>query len=162
MIIDNTRFGTIEIKEEKIITMKRGIPGFQGRKRFVILNREESHPFLWYQSIDDPALAFVILNPYLLKQDYTVTVDLAHTIDEMSWKADDEDHLATFVLVNASSGVPEKMTANLMAPLIVNTKRFEAVQIIMQDSGYSHCYPLFEKKAEEEGKAESGQATATG
>lgn len=162
MIIDNTRFGTIEIEEEKIITMKRDIPGFQGRKRFVMLNREESNPFLWYQSVDDPALAFVILSPCLLKQDYTV--DLAHTIDEMSWKADDEDHLATFVLVNASSGVPEKMTANLMAPLIVNTKRFEAVQIIMKDSGYSHRYPVFEKSEEGEGdgEAESEQAKATG
>ena len=53
MIIENTRFGSIEIGDEKIITMIRSLPGFPGKKQFVILDRKESHPFLWYQCIDE-------------------------------------------------------------------------------------------------------------
>lgn len=144
MLIENTRFGMIEIKDEKIITMKRDIPGFPGRNRFVMLNREESHPFLWYQCVDDPALAFVLLNPFLLKPDFSF--DLNPILSEMSWQNDETDSLVIFAIVNASSGEPEKMTANLMAPLIINTKRFEAIQHILQDGAYSHKYPIFQKE----------------
>ena len=146
MIIENTRFGIIEIEDDKIISMKRDLPGFPGRKRFVLLNREESRPFLWYQSVDDPALAFVLLNPFLLVSNYSV--DITPILSDVSWNTDEMDHLVIFAIVNASSGEPEEMTANLMAPLIVNTKRLEAAQIIIQDSGYSHRYPVFEKAAE--------------
>ena len=152
MIIENTRFGTIEIEEEKIITMKRDIPGFLGRKRFVILNRKESHPFLWYQCVDDPVLAFVLLNPFLLKPDYSF--DLSSILSEMSWQADANanDGLTIFVIVNASSGDPEKMTANLMAPLVINTRRFEAIQHILQDGAYSHKHPIFQEETDTQSK----------
>lgn len=145
MIIENTRFGIIEIKDEKIITMKRDIPGFSGRNRFVMLNREESHPFLWYQCVDDPSLAFVLVNPFLLKPDFYF--DLNPILSEMSWQNDGADSLAIFAIVNASSGDPAKMTANLMAPLIINTKRFEAIQYILQDGVHSHKYPIFQKES---------------
>ena len=146
MIIDNTRFGTIEIEDEKIITMKRDMPGFPGRKRFVMLNREESRPFLWFQSVDDPGLAFVIISPFLFNPNYEV--DLNGASQESGWEMNDEarGYLSVFVLVNAASGASEKMTANLMAPLLFHMDRFEAVQLIMQDSGYSHNHPLFEKE----------------
>lgn len=155
MIIENTRFGILEIEDEKIITMKRDIPGFSGQKRFVLLNREESRPFLWYQSVDDPSLAFVLLNPFLVVSDYSL--DMPSILADVSWPVDEMDHVAIFAIVNASSGVPEEMTANLMAPLVVNTKRFEAAQIIIQNSGYSHRYPIFEKTEEGEGEEKRNQ-----
>lgn len=150
MIIENTRFGTIDIEDEKIIAMKREIPGFPGRKGFVMLNREESHPFLWYQCVNDPALAFVLLNPFLLIPDYSF--DLNPILSEMSWPEDETDSLVIFAIVNASSGDPEKMTANLMAPLVINTKRFEAIQHIRQDGVYSHKCPIFQEENDTQSK----------
>ena len=136
----------IEIQDEKIITMKRDMPGFPGLKRFVMLNREESRPFLWFQSVDDPGLAFVIINPFLFNPDYQV--DLNGLSLKLGWEMNNkaQEGLAVFVLVNASSGAAEKMTANFMAPLLIHMDRFEAVQLIMQDSDYSHNHPLFEKE----------------
>jgi len=141
VIIENTRFGSIEIGDEKIITMIRSLPGFPGKKRFVILDRKESHPFLWYQCVDDPALALVLLNPNLFKSDYAV--DLKAAVSGIPWDDEAEEDIAVFVVVNASSGKPEKMTANLMAPILVNTKRFEAAQMIFQNSPYPHNFPIF-------------------
>ena len=155
MIVDNTRFGTIEIKEDKIITMKRDMPGFAGRKGFVLLNREESRPFLWYQCVDDPALAFILLNPFLLMPDYSF--DLNSILSEISWQTDGVDNVTIFVIVNASSGVPDKMTVNLMAPMIINTNKLEAIQVILQDSVYSHKHPLF---PESEGNNDSQKQLA--
>lgn len=139
--VETTKFGTIQIEEEKIITMPAGMLGFQGRKRFIVLDREESRPFYWYQCVDDPDLSFVIINPYLFKPDYSV--DLKPTLKEMSWEADGEESLELYVVVNASNGAPDKITANLIGPLLINTRRWEAVQIVIHNNSYSHKYPIF-------------------
>jgi flagellar assembly factor FliW len=138
--IETSQFGTIQIPEEKIITMPAGIPGFPGRRHFIILEREETRPFCWYQCVDDPDLALVIMNPHLFKPDYSV--DLKPAVMEMSWKAEEEDSLKLYVVVNASDGVPEKITANLIGPLVINARRHEAIQMVIHDSSYSHRYPI--------------------
>ncbi|MBW1960456.1 MAG: flagellar assembly protein FliW [Deltaproteobacteria bacterium] len=118
--------------------------GFAGKERYVLLERKESKPFLWYQCVDDPALAFVVMSPYLFMVDYTI--DLDSVIKEMCWEEDGKECLSVFVVINASHGVPEKITANLMAPLIINTKRLEAMQKVFNGSPYSHQYPIFSAK----------------
>jgi flagellar assembly factor FliW len=142
LIIENTRFGTIEIDEEKIIHMTRSMPGFPGKNRYILLNREESKPFLWYQCVDDPKVAFVIIDPHYFKPDFSI--DLKVAIAEMSWTIEEKERVAVFVIVNASHKDPEKITANLMAPLLVNTAQQEAFQMIIPDSAYSHRYPIFD------------------
>lgn len=141
MKLECTRFGTIQVEKGKIITMPGGMPGFPGMKRFVILDRKETRPFYWYQCVDSSDLAFAIMNPRLFKPDYSV--DLKSTIREMSWEADSKNDLVLYVVVNASGDVPEKITANLVGPLVINTKKCEAVQVIVQNSPYSHRHPIF-------------------
>jgi flagellar assembly factor FliW len=138
--IETSQLGTIQIAEDKIISMPAGMPGFPGRRRFIILEREETRPFYWYQCVDDPNLALVIMNPYLFKPDYLV--DLKPALKEMSWETDEQDSLKLYVVVNASEGVPEKVTANLIGPLVINTRKREAVQIIIHDSPYSYQHPI--------------------
>lgn len=141
MKIETTQFGTIQIEEKKIITMPADMPGFPGRKYFIILERKKTRPFYWYQCVDDPDLAFVIINPCLFKPDYSV--DLTQTLKEMSWEADGKKNVEIYVVVNTSKGVPDKITANLIGPLLINIKRYEAVQMVIHDSSYSHKYPVF-------------------
>lgn len=143
MIIEKTRFGTIDIEEEKIITMKRSLPGLPGRKRFALLDRKESHPFYWFQAVDDPSLAFALVNPYLFMPDYVF--DTKPVLKEVEWGLEGEEDVHVFVIVNATYGAPEKITANLMAPLLLNTNRFEAFQLVMADSQYSHKHLIFDK-----------------
>ena len=141
MKLETRDFGLLEIDEQKMITMPSGMPGFPGMQRFVILDREESRPFLWYQCVDDPGLAFVIINPYLFKPDYSL--ELAPAIKDMSWEESQEKELVVYAIVNASEGVPEKITANLIGPLVINTKKNEAVQMVISGSSYSHKHPIF-------------------
>jgi len=139
--INTTRFGTLNIVEEKIVNMPSGIVGFPDKKQFIILQHKEGSPFFWYQSVDDPALAFVILSPFLFKPDYEV--DLGYILEEMSWNGDiKNNHLELYVVVNIPKGSPEKMTANLIGPILINSKARQAVQMIISDSLYSHKYPL--------------------
>ena len=140
MKVKTRKFGEIDTPEEKIITMPTGLPGFPGRRRFIIVEREETRPFCWYQSVDDPNLALVIVNPYLFKPDYLV--DPRAALKEMSWEADGGDGLILYVVVNISEGVPKKITANLIGPIVVNTQKREAVQMVVYDSPYSYQHPI--------------------
>ena len=141
MKVETTRFGTIAIQEEEIITMPFGMPGFSDQKQFVLLDHKEDSPFQWYQSIQDPSLAFVITDPLLFKPDYAVNM---HTIvKELGW--DEElsgNELELYAIVNIPPGRPEKTTVNLIGPVLMNLATREAVQVIIPDSQYSHKFPL--------------------
>lgn len=143
--IITTRFGKIDIEEEKIIKMPFGMLGFSDKKKFIILQHQENSPFFWYQSTDDPGLAFVITDPFLFIPDYKI--DLEATLKEMSWNGDEnESCLDLFIVVNIPKGMPQKMTGNFIGPVLVNSKVHEAVQIVLSNSSYTHRFPLFKKK----------------
>ena len=141
MKIKTTRFGTISVEKDKIIDMPFGMLGFPDKKKFVILQHQENSPFLWYQSVDDPTLAFVITNPFLFKPDYEINLEGA--LKEMSWNGDGEnDNLEIYIVVNIPKGLPHKMTGNLIGPILINNKVHQAVQIVISDSPYTHKFPL--------------------
>jgi flagellar assembly factor FliW len=64
----------------------------------------------------------------------------------MSWEGDGEEStLELYVVVNIPEGIPEKMTANFIGPILFNQKERQAVQMVIPNSPYSHKYPLIEK-----------------
>lgn len=143
MKLKTTRFGTLDLVNEKIINMPKGMLGFPDKKQYVILKHKDESPFFWYQSVDDPALAFVITNPFLFKEDYHV--DMGKVLEKMSWLGEEnESDLGLYVVVNIPKGSPDKMTANLIGPLFINNKTCQAAQMILPDSDYSHQSHLFE------------------
>ncbi len=141
MKIETKQFGAIDIDEQRIYTMPDGMPGFPGMKRFVVIEKEETWPFLCYQCVEDAALSFYIMNPYLFKPDYKINMHQA--LRESGWTGDAEADVKLYVIVNTSAGDPEKITANLIGPLVINTHRFEAVQLVMHNSPYSHQHRIF-------------------
>jgi len=149
MNIKTTRFGTISIGEEKIISMPFGMLGFPDKKRFIIVQHKENSPFFWYQSVDDPTLAFVITSPFPFKPDYEVDMD--DVLKEMSWNEGEENNdLALYVVVNIPKGSPDKMTANLIGPILVNSRACQAVQMVISNSPYSHKFPLLGENQSQE------------
>lgn len=139
MKIDTRQFGQIEIDEEKIVNMPIGIPGFREKKKYVFLQKEETIPFLVFQSLEDPNLSFVVLDPTKIIPDYIIEQkDLESMV---SWDFE-KDEVSCFVIVTIPNGNPEKMTANLLAPLVINNRRKEGLQLVLQNSSYSHQYQL--------------------
>ena len=121
--------------------MPFGMLGFSDEKRFVILQHKEDSPFFWYQSVDDPMLAFVIMSPFLFEPDYSV--NLENILKEMSWNEEEkQNNLELYVVVNIPKGAPDKMTANLIGPILINNKIHQAVQMVISDSPYTHKFPL--------------------
>lgn len=144
MKIKTTRFGTVNIEEEKILNMPLGMLGFPEKKQYVIFQHKENSPLFWYQSVDDPGLAFVITSPYLVMQDYKLDMD--DILKEMSWSEEkDNNHLELYVVINIPRGSPHKMTANLIGPILINNRTRQAVQMVVPNSPYSHKFPLIKE-----------------
>jgi flagellar assembly factor FliW len=139
--IETTRFGALDIDESKIIRMPHGMPGFPESRRFVLFPHKEGSPFFWYQSVDDPALAFVLTSPFLLVADYRVETQEA--LRTMAWDENGaEGNFELYVVVNIPKGSPEKITANLIGPILINNAAREAMQMVIADSAYSHRFAM--------------------
>ena len=143
MNINTTRFGNIEVSEDQIISMTRGLIGFPEHHDFVIVHAQQGSILYWYQSVDDSELAFVITSPLAFKPDYKINFGKGVLEALQAEKATDLD---VYVLVTIPPGHPEKMTANLMGPLVINQKARLAEQLIIEDERYSHKHPLVAPK----------------
>ena len=68
--VKTSRFGPLRVEREKIITMLAPFLGFPTSKQFILRPHGEDSPFMWLQSLDDPNLAFVVVQPGLFLKDY--------------------------------------------------------------------------------------------
>lgn len=143
-------FGEIDIDDKKIINFIDGIPGFDDQKRFIIVdNPDETVPFKWLQSIEEPELAFVIIDPFVFKDDYEFHLP-KHIIEKLKIKEEND------VLVYSIVVIPEditKMTANLAGPIIINVREMLGKQIVLDDNRYTTKHYILEN-AEAKGKEE--------
>jgi flagellar assembly factor FliW len=120
--------------------MPFGMLGFPDQRQYAIIQHKDNSPFFWYQSVENPALAFVITSPFFFQSDYDIDID--DVLKQMSWHEEKGNHLELYVVVNIPKGSPNKMTANLIGPILINSKTREAVQMVIPNSPYSHQFPL--------------------
>lgn len=77
MKADTRLFGEIDIEEQKIIHMENGMIGFPDLKKFALIydvEKEKESSIMWFQSMDEPQVAFPVMQPNGLKPDYNPTV----------------------------------------------------------------------------------------
>lgn len=70
MKCQSTRFGTFEVSDDTLLVFPSGILGFPDWTKYVLLDHDTDAPFKWLQCVEEPQLAFVILDPALFKPDY--------------------------------------------------------------------------------------------
>ncbi|GFN35864.1 flagellar assembly protein FliW [Tepidimicrobium xylanilyticum] len=149
MLLHTKHFGEIEINEERIIDFPEGILGFEDEKQFVIINNEdEENPFQWLQSVANPDLAFVIINPFFVYPNYEIVIP--ETAQE-KLKLKDEKDVAVYSIVVVPEDI-EKMTANLLGPIIINTKEKLGKQVVLDDDRYTTKHFVFRQNKENRGE----------
>ncbi len=121
--------------------MAKGLLGFEEHKQFIIVSPEDQDPFKWLQSVDDPSLAFLVIDPSIVKSDYKIEISPK---DMALLEAKNVKDLHTYLLVAIPSGQINKITANLQAPIIINQSNLKALQLIISESGYFPQYPIFD------------------
>jgi flagellar assembly factor FliW len=134
MKLETTRFGTLDIEENKIIGFSDGLYGFEKETRFILLpfNPNVESPMEWMQSVVSPHLAFVITDPYLYVPDYKLKL-MEEDRKKVSLEPD-EPYLTRCIVT-----IPEnytEMTANLVAPVVINQQKGEAKQFVLTTMTY--------------------------
>lgn len=141
MQIETTRFGVVEVDPSRIITFPHGFIGFPSWQRFVLLPHREDSPFWFLQSVDEPALAFVVMDPREAVPDYVARVPAAQLADVGIETPQDVERAVVLALVTLR-GEPAGATANLKAPLVINPARRLGVQVILEGSPYAIRHPI--------------------
>lgn len=138
MLIDSLRLGQIEVPEEKVITMAKPVLGFEQLKRFALIDVEETHPFLWLQSLEDSAVSFLVVNPKLFISDYKIEVNSKELFE---LKIDDVAEVETYVVVTIQND-PQEMSLNLQGPILINNANNLGKQLVLVNSNYEVRYRI--------------------
>lgn len=134
MKVENTRFGTIDIADDKILTFPEGLPGFEG-KRYAFVHDEKNPVVEWLQSIDEPLVAVMTVDPVDLMIPYEPKPKPGETrLIRPNEGADDE--IIYRVIIRAAEN-REQIFVNLFAPVYVNVDRRLGMQVPLVGSGYS-------------------------
>ncbi|MBK9250313.1 MAG: flagellar assembly protein FliW [Ignavibacteria bacterium] len=134
--VDNVRtiftaqFGSIEVADSQIIHFQDGLLGFSNLLNFVIISDEDTAPFKWLVSLEQPSIGFPMLSPWLLDSQY----DLRDAFNPAFSSA--------FVVVTLS----HEMTANMKAPVIINVNNQTGEQRILSTDKYSPTFAITNKK----------------
>ncbi|MDX8044600.1 flagellar assembly protein FliW [Gracilibacillus sp. S3-1-1] len=146
MQINTKYFGEIDVKEEEVIHFPQGIPGFSEEKQFVLLSFEENGLFQVLQSTNHVHPAFVVVDPFLFKQDYQFELD-EPTQEQLAIKT--QEDLLTLAIVTVKDPLTTS-TANLQAPIIINQTKKLAKQYITKSEQYTTRETIFTQASQKE------------
>jgi flagellar assembly factor FliW len=147
MTVNTKALGPVEADERQKVHFPRGLLGFENFKDFVLLSAPQE-PFLYLQSLDVVEIAFILIDPFLFRQDYSL--DLSDEDMEAIKVERKEDALVLAIVTVPPAG--GAMTANLMGPIIINRKANIAYQAILADSRWLTKHDIMKELAES-GKA---------
>jgi Uncharacterized protein conserved in bacteria len=142
MELETTRFGTIRIQADDIITLEEGLVGLSQHSRFVLIRHDSEGPFWWLQSVDEPGFAMLLIDPWFFCADYEVVLSEA---DVERLQLGEETPKAVLTTVSIPSGNPHAMTANLLAPLVINMESRIGRQVILDDDRYHTRHPILQE-----------------
>lgn len=129
-----TRFGKLEVEADLILTFPEGLIGFERCQHYLVVRHDEASAFRWLQSLEEPALAFPIVEPREFRPDYAPTIS---DNDARSLGLTPDLPVLVFAIVTVPPQNPRAMTANLLGPLVINVLTRQGKQVIVQDDQYT-------------------------
>jgi flagellar assembly factor FliW len=144
VIVESSRFGTLEVEDGAIIEFPTGLIGLEST-RWTIVGEITDGPFQWLHSIDDPSLALPVTTPWAFFADYEVELS-----DEDTERVNAGDDTAVYVTVRAGAELSD-FSANLRAPIVISGGRGH--QVINETSHAPVRAALFPEVAAESAAA---------
>ena len=143
MRVQTKFFGEVELDDNKILEFPNGIIGFEDFKKFAIIydiEDDRETKISWLQSLEEPTLALPVVDPLAVVPDYAPMIE-DELLKPLSNPAD-EDLL--FLLVMTVPADMTKVTVNMKAPVIINTKTCTGVQLIVDNADYPVKYNVYD------------------
>jgi len=131
MDVRTSRFGVVEVDDQRVMTFPAGLLGFAGQRRFVLLQPDDEGVFFWLQSTESADLAFIVTDPTLWVPDYAVPIRQEQMLQLGLESIEDSQ---VFVIVNKYG---RTLTANLQGPLVVNVRTRQAMQLVLAEKRWT-------------------------
>ena len=132
MELKTKMMGTVYVDNDRIIKLPKGLFGFEDYTDFALLD-SDYQPFMWLQSMQDSSLAFLVIDPFLIEEDYEADID-DKELESIGIKNPSNLSVLTIVTV-PSDGSP--VTANFQGPLIINKENHLCMQAIVEGNRYT-------------------------
>ena len=143
MIVETARFGPLELPDDRLITFPGGLPGFRGKRWFLVAggaSREKTASLesplepAWLQSTEQPEVAILLVDPTVLEPTYS-GIPKAEEIRLIEPGERPAETLKVRVIVRAGEE-PGELLVNFFAPVLVNPTRRLAMQVPLVGSSY--------------------------
>ncbi len=127
------RFGELDYRQEDVIHLPEGLVGMPSLRDWLILEMGTDVPMKWFQSLDRGDFGFPVSQAYLFHDDYNFPLG-APTRERLGNQSPED--IATLIITTIHAG-GDKVTGNLMAPLVIDTDTRRGVQLTLDDAAYS-------------------------
>lgn len=139
--VKTTRFGELEVNPNDLVTFTEGLLGFENLKKYFVVDPGDSTLILWLQSIEDEKVAFPIIEPKIFKPDYMAKLLPA---DLNGLELESLQNAKLYSILTIPANVTE-MSANLKAPVVINSLKKVGKQIVLQDSKLSVKHEMYKE-----------------
>lgn len=131
-------FGQVEVTDERVLEFVQPILGYEKYRRYTLLYDEQiGRKLIWLQSLEEPGLCFVLVDPVLLNREYQPRISLKDC-EQLG----EGEYLCLPIAV--IPGDLRKATVNLKSPIVINTDNRRAMQVVLQQD-YPVRTALFEE-----------------
>lgn len=136
-----TQHNHINNNEEQMIketyTFPKGIPGFEELKSFDLQQHDEV--FSLFSSAEEPAVAFVTVNPFDYHSDYEFELS-PENVEDLGVTDPRDVEVRCIITLHAEI---RNATANLLAPIVFNKHKKMGKQIVLQNTEYQTKHALW-------------------
>lgn len=129
--------GIVNVEEKQLVTFPEGLLGFEKYKKFALID-SEYEPFIWLQSTEESNLAFLMIDPFLICNDYEADIDDS-TLKNIGMESAEDIIIMTLVTIPKDGSA---ITANFLGPIVINKKNRKCLQVILNDNRWTTKFDI--------------------
>ena len=133
-------FGEIDYTKEDVITLPKGLFGFEGEQSFLLIPFSDAGTLFSFQSVKTPELAFTLMHPFSLHAGYAPVLQAEELA---ALQAEKSEELYYYVMCTVKEPVAE-CTVNMKCPLAINPDTRSGMQVILEDDAWEMRHKLSE------------------
>jgi flagellar assembly factor FliW len=138
IVIRSDLLGDLRLRTTDLLHFPAGMLGFPECRRFALLRGGRDGLF-WLQSMEYPALVFLLVDPFAIEEHYSFDVQPSQIVDLGAGESSDIGLLAVVTLPADRGELP---TVNLQGPLVINFKTRHAKQVVSGGDEHAVRKPL--------------------
>ena len=138
LTVQSDLLGELQIRSSESMYFANGLLGFPECRRFALV-RAEHDGFFWLQSMDYSALVFLLVDPFVAVNGYSIDVAPTQLAELGAYRPAD---IALLSVVTLPGHAGESATANLQGPIAINFATHSAKQLVLSETDFGVRVPI--------------------